>query len=105
MKKTCHICDYYRCVIRCDELPQRNKKVSFKLMQNNTVCVNPESSCFGERRTKRNLVCSNFRDWFFFGDFGGDAQTVRATQVVLVDKFRTEQLGLPAREHSGIAPV
>ena len=104
MLKTCDICDFYRCVILCEEMSRKNKNIAAQQRHDATVCVKPESPFYGEHRRKGSKVCPNFRDWFYRFDFGGDSQAVRKTQTELVDKYRTERLGLEALGLPGLAP-
>ena len=104
MRKKCFNCDYCRCVVRCEELPQENKKVAREMLRRATVCINPHSSSYAECKDKKSKACSEYCDWYANNDYNGDVVTVRGVQAALVDNFRTERLAMPALGLPGLAP-
>jgi hypothetical protein len=90
----CGLCDFRRQAKTSEENQGRTKAESNKNFMAQVVCINPDSPHYVERRKRNALPCSCFYDWFYRYDSEGDKNTIRSRQLMYVNKYRQDVLGL-----------
>lgn len=96
--RRCGCCDYLRLVKtlgECGAGVARSVDIDTNI-RDATVCVQPDSPYYGERRRRNAKACTTYADWCWDWDFDGDVNAARAEQALFVTRYRRERLRLKA---------